>query len=103
MGLHRKLLALLLAPLVAGTLSLGALADTVDIIRVFEHDYPPTKLTADGRCITATPVGSSGKWYEVTYAYQGRIFREIIGYNPGKTLEVLASGKPQSVPYDNGD
>ena len=100
MGLNVKFSALL----AAGTLSLGALADTVDIIRVFEHDYPPTKLmTADGRCITATPVGSAGKWYEVTYAYQGQIFREIIGYNPGKTIEVLASGKPQSVPYDNRD
>ena len=99
MGLHGKLPALI----AAGTLSLGALADTVDIIRVFEHHYPPTKLTADGRCIAATPVGSSGKWYEVTYAYQGRIFREIIGYHPGKTLEVLATGKPQSVPYDNPD
>ena len=103
MGLNAKLLALLLAPLAAGLLSLGALADTVDVIRVFEHHYPLIRLTADGRCISATPVGSSGKWYEVTYAYQGRIFREIIGYHPGKTLEVLASGKPQSVPYDNAD
>ena len=99
MGLNAKLSILI----VAGTLSLGAQADTVDIIRVFEHDYPPAKLTADGRCLPATPLGSTGKWYEVTYAYQGRIFREIIGYNPGKTLEVLASGKPQSVPYDNRD
>ena len=99
MGLNAKLSALI----VAGTLSLGALADTVDIIRVFEHDYPPAKLTADGRCVPATLLGSTGKWYEVTYAYQGRIFREIIGYNPGKTIEVLASGKPQSVPYDNGN
>ena len=87
----------------ACTLSLCAQADTVDTIRVFEHDYPPPRLAADGRCAPGTPVASSGKWYEVTYAYQGRIFREIIGYNPGKTLEVLATGKPQSVPYDNGN
>jgi len=53
--------------------------------------------------VPATPVGATGKWYEVTYAYQGRIFREIIGYNPGKTIEVLTTGKPQSVPYDNGN
>ena len=84
-------------------MSLCAQADTVGTIRVFEHDYPPPQLTTEGRCVPATPVGATGKWYEVTYAYQGRIFREIIGYNPGKTIEVLTTGKPQSVPYDNGN
>ena len=84
-------------------LGLTAHADTVDTIRVFEHDYPPPKLAADGCCAPATPAaaGNARKWYEVTYAYQGRIFREIIGYHPGKTIDLLANGKPQSVPYDN--
>ena len=87
----------------ACALSLCAQADTVETIRVFEHDYPPLRLTTEGRCVPGTPAAASGKWYEVTYAYQGRIFREIIGYNPGKTIEVLATGKPQSVPYDNAN
>ena len=90
-------------PLAACLLGLAAHAETVDTIRVFEHDYPPPKLAADGCCAPATlaAAGNARKWYEVTYAYQGRIFREIIGYHPGKTIDLLANGKPQSVPYDN--
>ena len=83
---------------------LTAHAETVDTIRVFEHNYPPPKLAAaDGCCPPVTPAaaGTARKWYEVTYAYQGRIFREVIGYHPGKTIDLLANGKPQSVPYDN--
>jgi hypothetical protein len=89
--------------LAACMLGVGAHAETVDTIRVFEHDYPPPKLAADGCSTPAAPAaaGAARKWYEVTYAYQGRIFREVIGYHPGKTIDLLANGKPQSVPYDN--
>lgn len=95
MGQHWLLL------ITACSLGLGAQAETVDTIRVFAHDYPPPHQVADGRCAPPTPAAGARKWYEVTYAYRGRIFREVIGYNPGKTIELLADGKPQSVPYDN--
>lgn len=94
MGKHWQLVA-------ACAFGLAAQAETVDTIRVFEHDYPPPRQVADGRCAPPTLAASARKWYEVTYAYRGRIFREVIGYNPGKTIELLATGKPQSVPYDN--
>lgn len=94
----------------ACALGLGARAETVDTIRVFEHDAAPQQQpqlppppAADARCVAPAPVGAANarKWYEVTYAYRGRIFREIIGYHPGKTIDLLDNGKPQSVPYDN--
>ena len=97
MGKHWLLLV------AAGALGLGAQAETVDTIRVFEHNYPPPRQLADARGAPPTSVGAghARKWYEVTYAYRGRIFREIIGYHPGKTIDLLDNGKPQSVPYDN--
>ena len=92
----------------ACALGLGARAETVDTIRVFEHNAVPQpqlppQPAAGARCVPPAPVGAAHarQWYEVTYAYRGRIFREVIGYPPGKTIELLDSGKPQSVPYDN--
>ncbi len=80
-------------------LSLCVRAETVETIRVFER--PSSLQVTDSACSSKTSVGAFTKWYEVTYSYGGRIFREIVGYNPGRYISVTPNGKPQTLPYDN--
>lgn len=89
----------LLAFLFASMLSLSVHSETVETIRVLERQN--SYQLVETSCVKGMQTTTSGPWYEVSYSYQGRIVREIVGYNPGRYVALMPNGKPQTLPYDN--
>ena len=77
-------------------------AEPVETLRVHEYVSPvynaPSSTDA-GAAFAPTP--AMRRWYEVSYAHRGTIHREVIGYDPGRQIELTSNGKPMRVPYDN--